>query len=83
MCFNTLRTVATARCTRRPTRSPDAATPAASTAARRPRTTCAPGPAGAEGGQLNESPQAQDPPAFGLSMVQPCFSMVSTTAPAK
>ena len=29
-------------------------------------------------GQWNESPQAQEPPAFGLSMVKPCFSMVST-----
>ena len=28
--------------------------------------------------QLNESPQAHDPPAFGLSIVKPCFSMVST-----
>ena len=28
--------------------------------------------------QLNESPQAQEPVAFGLSMVKPCFSMVST-----
>src|SRR4029078_13532986 len=28
--------------------------------------------------QLNESPQAQDPVAFGLSIVKPCFSMVST-----
>jgi hypothetical protein len=28
--------------------------------------------------QWNESPQAQDPVAFGLSMVKPCFSMVST-----
>src|SRR5438034_637709 len=27
--------------------------------------------------QLNESPQAQEPVAFGLSMVKPCFSMVS------
>ena len=30
------------------------------------------------GHQLNESPQAQEPPAFGLSIVKPCFSMVST-----
>jgi hypothetical protein len=28
--------------------------------------------------QWKESPQAQEPPAFGLSMVKPCFSMVST-----
>ena len=28
--------------------------------------------------QWNESPQAQDPVAFGLSIVKPCFSMVST-----
>ena len=28
--------------------------------------------------QWNESPQAQDPPAFGLSIVKPCFSIVST-----
>ena len=28
--------------------------------------------------QLNESPQAQDPVAFGLSIVKPCFSIVST-----
>ena len=28
--------------------------------------------------QWNESPQAQDPVAFGLSMVKPCFSIVST-----
>lgn len=27
--------------------------------------------------QLNESPQAQEPVAFGLSMVKPCCSMVS------
>ena len=29
-------------------------------------------------GQLNESPQAHEPVALGLSMVKPCFSMVST-----
>ena len=29
-------------------------------------------------GQWNESPQAQDPVAFGLSIVKPCFSIVST-----
>src|SRR3954454_21590795 len=28
--------------------------------------------------QLNESPQAQEPVAFGLSIVKPCFSIVST-----
>ena len=28
--------------------------------------------------QWNESPQAQEPLAFGLSIVKPCFSMVST-----
>ena len=28
--------------------------------------------------QWNESPQAQDPVAFGLSIVKPCFSIVST-----
>ena len=28
--------------------------------------------------QLKLSPQAQDPPALGLSIVKPCFSMVST-----
>ena len=28
--------------------------------------------------QLNESPQAQLPVALGLSMVKPCFSIVST-----
>jgi len=28
--------------------------------------------------QWKESPQAQDPVALGLSMVKPCFSMVST-----
>ena len=28
--------------------------------------------------QLKLSPQAQEPVAFGLSMVKPCFSMVST-----
>ena len=28
--------------------------------------------------QWKLSPQAQDPVAFGLSMVKPCFSMVST-----
>ena len=28
--------------------------------------------------QLNESPHAHDPVAFGLSMVKPCFSIVST-----
>src|ERR1700754_5002224 len=36
--------------------------------------------------QLNESPQAQEPPAFGLSIVKPCFSMLSTksiTAPCR
>ena len=35
---------------------------------------------------MNESPQAQEPPAFGLSIVKPCFSMVSTksiTAPCR
>src|ERR1700733_8730036 len=30
------------------------------------------------GGQWKESPQAQDPVAFGLSIVKPCFSIVST-----
>ena len=35
-------------------------------------------PARAATGQLNESPQAQEPVALGLSMVKPCFSMVST-----
>ena len=29
-------------------------------------------------GQWKESPQAQEPEAFGLSIVKPCFSMVST-----
>src|SRR5262249_51499339 len=36
--------------------------------------------------QWNESPQAQDPVALGLSMVKPCFSIVSTksmVAPAR
>ena len=36
--------------------------------------------------QWNESPQAQEPVAFGLSIVKPCFSMVSTksiTAPLR
>ncbi len=36
--------------------------------------------------QLNESPQAQEPPALGLSIVKPCFSMVSRksiTAPCR
>ncbi len=28
--------------------------------------------------QLNESPQAQEPDALGLSIVNPCFSIVST-----
>ena len=28
-------------------------------------------------GQLKQSPQAQELPALGLSMVKPCFSMVS------
>src|ERR1700722_4516138 len=28
--------------------------------------------------QWNESPQAQEPEAFGLSIVKPCFSIVST-----
>ncbi|GAA0242894.1 hypothetical protein GCM10009527_044520 [Actinomadura nitritigenes] len=28
--------------------------------------------------QLKESPQAQEPDAFGLSIVKPCFSIVST-----
>ena len=27
--------------------------------------------------QLNESPHAQELPAFGLSIVKPCFSIVS------
>ncbi len=30
------------------------------------------------GRQLKESPQAQEPDAFGLSIVKPCFSIVST-----
>ena len=37
-------------------------------------------------GQWNESPQAQEFCALGLSMVKPCFSMVSTksmTAPSR
>jgi hypothetical protein len=29
-------------------------------------------------GQWKESPQAQEPVAFGLSIVKPCFSMLST-----
>src|SRR5579875_3236854 len=29
-------------------------------------------------GQWKESPQAQDPVAYGLSIVEPCFSIVST-----
>ena len=29
------------------------------------------------GDQLKESPQAQELPALGLSIVKPCFSMVS------
>ncbi len=33
---------------------------------------------GAAADQWNESPQAQEPPALGLSMVKPCFSMEST-----
>jgi hypothetical protein len=36
--------------------------------------------------QWNESPQAQEPVALGLSIVKPCFSMVSTksmTAPLR
>jgi hypothetical protein len=33
---------------------------------------------GADADQWNESPQAHDPVAFGLSMVKPCFSIVST-----
>ena len=36
------------------------------------------GPFPAAAPQWNESPQAQDPVAFGLSMVKPCFSIVST-----
>jgi hypothetical protein len=38
------------------------------------------------GTQLKESPQAQEPVAFGLSIVKPCFSIVSTksiTAPPR
>ena len=34
--------------------------------------------AAAAGPQWNESPQAQDPVALGLSIVKPCFSIVST-----
>ena len=30
------------------------------------------------GAQLNESPHAHEPVALGLSIVKPCFSMVST-----
>ncbi|CNG09727.1 Uncharacterised protein [Mycobacterium tuberculosis] len=30
------------------------------------------------GTQLKESPQAQEPDAFGLSIVKPCFSIEST-----
>jgi hypothetical protein len=36
--------------------------------------------------QWNESPQAHEPVALGLSIVKPCFSMVSTksmTAPLR
>ncbi len=46
--------------------------------------TVAPGGPGA--GQLKLSPQAQELPALGLSMVKPCFSMVSAksmTAPSR
>ncbi len=38
------------------------------------------------GAQWKESPQAQEPPALGLSIWKPCFSMVSaksTVAPAR
>ena len=38
------------------------------------------------GAQWNESPQAQEPPALGLSIWKPCFSIVSaksTVAPAR
>src|SRR5690625_4934046 len=37
-------------------------------------------------GQWKESPQAHEPPAFGLSIVKPCFSIVSAksmVAPAR
>lgn len=33
---------------------------------------------GESSAQWNESPQAQEPPALGLSMVKPCFEMVSS-----
>ena len=36
------------------------------------------GPVLSQPAQLNESPHAHDPVALGLSMVKPCFSMVST-----
>ena len=38
----------------------------------------APGTSRRSARQLNESPHAHEPVAFGLSMVKPCFSMVST-----
>lgn len=43
-------------------------------------------PISAPASQWKESPQAHDPVAFGLSIVNPCFSMVSTksiTAPPR
>ena len=46
-------------------------------ATQRPRLTTGP-LSGVGGAQWNESPQAHEPVALGLSIVKPCFSMVST-----
>ncbi|WP_255372094.1 sulfurtransferase TusA family protein [Cellulosimicrobium sp. CUA-896] len=43
----------------------------------RPGRRAATGPRGARTGQLKEPPHAQALPALGLSIVKPCFSMVS------
>ncbi|GGK38983.1 hypothetical protein GCM10007073_01990 [Micrococcus flavus] len=37
-----------------------------------------PGPGRRPAAQWNESPQAQEPTALGLSIVKPCFEMVSS-----
>ena len=43
----------------------------------RPRGARVPGVSPGRTGQLKLSPQAQELPALGLSMVKPCFSIVS------
>lgn len=52
--------------------------PARGLTVRAPRAPASGGPEAAAADQWKESPQAQEPTALGLSMVKPCFEMVSS-----